>query len=817
MSIQAERQYGYFDDAHREYVITEPKTPYPWINYLGDTAFFSLLSNTGGGYSFYKDAKFRRLTRYRYNNVPVDTGGKYFYIKDGDVAWSPGWKPMRTPLDKYECRHGMGYSRITGEKNGLRSSVLFFVPRNEDIEIQQMTLTNLSDEIKTIKVFSLVEWCLWNAEDDMTNFQRNFSTGQVEVKDSVIYHKTEYRERRNHYAFYSVNQKVDGFDTDRDGFLGEHNGFDTPAVVDKGESNYSIAHGWSPVASHYLEIILAPGEVKELIFTLGYVEMPEDQKWEEPGIINKSKARDMIDRFNSVDQVHLAFRELKDYWDHLLNKYIVTTDDPRLNRGVNIWNQYQNMVTFNMSRSASYFESGIGRGMGFRDSNQDLIGFVHLVPERARQRILDIAATQFEDGSAYHQYQPLTKRGNAAIGGNFNDDPMWLVQAVTVYLKETGDFSILDESVPFDNDENNCATLFEHLGRSFNFVTRNLGEHGLPLIGRADWNDCLNLNCFSMEPNESFQTTENREGGRAESVMIAGQFVLFGNDYVELCRYRDQHEEAERASGHIDAMIEAIKKHGWDGEWFLRAYDAFGKKIGTHEAEESKIFIESQGFCTMAGVGLKEGLVSKSLDSVNKYLACDYGIVLNYPAFTRYYVEYGEISTYPQGYKENGGIFCHNNPWIMIGETVQGNGDRAFEYYTKIAPAYQDDKVRLHKTEPYVYAQMIAGKEAATPGQAKNSWLTGTAAWNYVAITQAILGIKPQYDGLQVDPCIPKAWTHYSVVRQFRDVTYHIDIFNPKSVSKGVTSVVVDGEPITGNILPMFEPGTEHRVTVTMG
>jgi cellobiose phosphorylase len=711
----------------------------------------------------------------------------------------------------------MGYSRIRGEKDGLSSSVLFFVPQGENVEVQQMTLTNHTDAPKTVKLFSFAEWCLWNAEDDMTNFQRNFSTGQVEVKDSVIYHKTEYRERRNHFAFYSVNSDIQGFDTDRDEFLGEYNGFDTPETVANGKPNNSIAHGWSPIASHFIEVTLAPGESRDYVFTLGYIEMPDDEKWEAPAVINKTKALETIARFDTVEKVQASFKSLTDYWDELLGKYIVESDDERLNRGVNIWNQYQNMVTFNMSRSASFFESGIGRGMGFRDSNQDLIGFVHLVPDRARERIIDIASTQFEDGSAYHQYQPLTKRGNAAVGGNFNDDPMWLVQSVTVYVKETGDFSILEESVPFDNDESKATSLMDHLKRSFNFITNNLGEHGLPLIGRADWNDCLNLNCFSTNPNDSFQTTENREGGRAESVMIAGQFVLFGNEYIELCKQLGDSEEADRASTHVAKMSEAIKTQAWDGEWFLRAYDAFGEKVGTHEAEESKIFIESQGFCTMAGVGLEEGLVGKSLESVNKYLACDYGIVLNYPAFTKYHIQYGEISTYPQGYKENGGIFCHNNPWIMIGETVQGNGDRAFEYYTKIAPAYQDDKVKLHKTEPYVYAQMIAGKEAATPGQAKNSWLTGTAAWNYVAVTQHILGIKPQYSGLQVDPCIPKAWKTYSVKREFRGAMYDITILNPNSVSRGVASVIVDGVAHEGNILPLIESGKSAKVVVTLG
>jgi cellobiose phosphorylase len=484
---------------------------------------------------------------------------------------------------------------------------------------------------------------------------------------------------------------------------------------------------------------------------------------------------------------------------------------------VNIWNQYQCMVTFNMSRSASYFESGIGRGMGFRDSNQDLIGFVHLVPERAKQRILDIAATQFEDGSAYHQYQPLTKRGNDEVGSNFNDDPMWLVLAVTEYIKETGDFAILDEMVAFDNDESKAASLFEHLKRSFYHVVNNLGPHKLPLIGRADWNDCLNLNCFSSNPDDSFQTTENKQGGTAESVFIAGMFILYGTDFVKLCRQIQKNDEAEQAIPHIESMKSVVDKHGWDGEWFIRAYDYFGEKVGSKEREEGKIFIESQGFCVMAGVGVDDGRAKIALDSVKKYLDCDYGIVLNNPPFTKYHINLGEISTYPAGYKENAGIFCHNNPWIMIGETVIGRGDQAFEYYSKIAPSYLEDISDLHRTEPYVYSQMIAGKDAFKPGEAKNSWLTGTAAWNFYAISQYILGIKPDYEGLIVDPCIPASWDEFSVTRKFRGNIYNITIKNPEHISKGVKSMTMNGEKLQGNLVPLDKSAKTNEIEITLG
>ena len=820
--------YGNFDDTHREYVITDPKTPWPWINYLGNEDFFSLISNTAGGYSFFKDAKFRRITRYRYNGVPMDNGGRYFYINDNGTVWNPGWKPCKTLLDSYECRHGMSYTRITGSKNGVKASVLFFVPLKKWCEVQKLTLKNTSAEVKKLKLFSFAEWCLWNAATDMENFQRNFSTGEVEIDGSTIYHKTEYKERRNHFAFYHVNAPVQGFDTDRESFVGLYNEFADPDVVMDGQPKNSVAHGWSPIASHYMEVELQPGEEKSFVFLLGYVEMPQEEKYAEPSeglitslgkldrtIINKVKAQETISQFSTVEQVDKAFDELCRYWDDLLDRYSVKSGNEKLDRMVNIWNQYQCMVTFNFSRSASFFESGIGRGMGFRDSNQDLVGFVHQIPSRARQRIIDIASTQFPDGGCYHQYQPLTKRGNNDIGGGFNDDPMWLIFGTVAYVKETGDFSILDEMVPWDNEPGTEVSLFEHLRISFNHVVENLGPHKLPLIGRADWNDCLNLNCFSWDPNESFQTTENKtEGSKAESLMIAGLFVVCGKDYVELCRELGKEDEAARAQKEVDAMIEAVKQHGWDGEWYLRAYDFYGNKIGSHENEEGKIFIESQGWCTMAGIGLQEGMVDKALDSTKKYLDSEHGIVLNNPAFTHYYVEMGEISSYPAGYKENAGIFCHNNPWVIIGETVVGRGNDAWEHYAKICPAFIKDQT-LHKVEPYVYSQMVAGKDAAKPGEGKNSWLTGTAAWNWYTITQFILGIKPAYNGLLIDPCVPQTAREYTVCRKFRGAEYVINVKNPDGVQKGVKSITMDGKPVEGNVVPATEG--KHTVEVVMG
>ena len=810
-------KFGRFDDIKKEYVINTPKTPYPWINYLGTEAFFSIISNTSGGYSFYKDARLRRITRYRYNNVPLDMGGRYFYINDNGDCWSHSWSPMKKELDFYECRHGLGYSIITGERGGLRVSQTAFVPLNYNGEVNKITVKNNSSEKKNFKLFSFVEFCLWNAQDDSTNFQRNFSLAEMEIEGSTIYHKTEYRERRNHYAFYSVNAPICGFDTDRDTFIGMYNGFDNPQCVLDGKSANSVASGWAPIASHCLDITLEAGEEKDFVFILGYVENDDDKKWDSLNVINKDKAHEMIDALSTTEAVDKAFEANKKYWNDLLSVYHVESDDDKLNRMVNIWNQYQCMVTFNMSRSTSYFESGIGRGMGFRDSNQDLLGFVHQIPKRARERILDIAATQFKDGSAYHQYQPLTKKGNNEIGGGFNDDPLWLISGVSAYLKETGDYSILDEMVSYDCSETEKGTLLEHLNASFYYTVNNLGPHGLPLIGRADWNDCLNLNCFSTEPSEPFQTCSNKEGRTAESIFIAGLFIYVGRDYVRLLDKLGKADEAKKAQEEIDKMYQATITAGYDGAWFLRAYDYFGNKVGSEECEEGKIFIEPQGMCVMAGIGVKEGLALKALDSVKDKLETKYGIVLQQPAYSTYHLELGEISSYPPGYKENAGIFCHNNPWIMIGETVLGRGDRAFDLYKKIAPAYLEDISEIHRMEPYVYSQMVAGRDAVRFGEAKNSWLTGTASWNFVTISQSILGIIPDFDGLMVDPCIPSSWDKYTVSRAFRGAQYDIEILNPDHVCKGVKSVEVDGNAIEGNVIPSFSDGKTHTVKVILG
>jgi cellobiose phosphorylase len=799
-------KYGWFDDARREYVITRPDTPLPWMNYLGCEDYLAIITNTAGGYSFYKDARLRRLTRYQYNNAPLDMSGRYIYVRDEESGayWSPGWQTTQTTLEDYSCRHGLGYTIIGSQQAGIRAETRYFVPLGADLEIWQCTVTNQRSTRAELSLFASVEFCLWDAWDDATNFQRNYSIGEVEVEDGVIYHKSEYRERRDHFAYFACSEEPAGFDTQREAFLGAYRGWDKPIAIETGKMGDSIAHGWQPIGALRVPLAMEPGESRQVIFVLGYQENPEAEKFDPPGSqrINKRGVKPIIAQFTDRTLVDAAFEALRDYWDERLGVLQVTTPSEHVNRMVNVWNAYQCMVTFNVGRSASLFESGIGRGLGFRDSNQDLLGFVQMAPERARQRLIDLAATQLPSGGAYHQFQPLTKRGNHDIGSDFNDDPHWLVLATGAYLRETGDTSILEECIAYDNQAGSEATLYEHLEHCIQYTLDRLGPHGLPLIGRADWNDCLNLNTHADTPGESFQTARYEESGIAESVFVATLFVASAREMAKITGACPA--EGRSAAYYLelaDQMEQRVCEDGWDGEWFLRAYDRNGRKIGSAECSEGQIYIEPQGFAPLAGIGLDNGMARKALDAVRSRLLNEHGLALLQPPYSQYDANLGEISSYPPGYKENGGIFCHNNPWVMIAEARTGKGGVALDYYLRINPSAREALADIHRCEPYVYAQMIAGPEAPTHGEAKNSWLTGTAAWNYVAITQWILGLRPEYEGLRVDPCIPADWKEFSVARKFRGDRLRITVHNPEGVNRGVVRMTVNGKGVEGNFI----------------
>jgi cellobiose phosphorylase len=794
-------RFGFFDDERREYVITRPDPPLPWINYLGSEDLFGIITNTGGGYTFYGDPRLRRLTRYRYNNVPPDTGARYLYLRDESGAfWSPTWAPTRTDLDAYHCRHGLGYTAIGSQYRGIEADITFFVPLGDTVEVWRAEITNHRNEVAELSLFSAVEFALWDAWDDATNYQRNLNTGEVEVVDGVIFHTTEYRERRNHFAFFSCSEEPAGFDTQREAFLGPYRGWDSPVVVERGTSADSIAHGWSPIGSHQIDLSLGPGETRTVVFALGYHENPVDRKFAAPEVIDKAGVAPMIERWRDPVAARQALDELAAHWSELLGRMTIETPDPHTNRMVNVWNAYQCVVTYHMSRNASLFDTGVGRGMGFRDSNQDLLGLFGMIPEKSRERILDLAATQLASGGAYHQYQPLTGRGNDAIGSGFNDDPLWLVLSTAAYVKETGDWPILDEPVVYENEPGTETPLFEHLERSIRYTLDRLGPHGLPLIGRADWNDCLNLNTFSAEPGESFQTHASTEGGVAESIFIAAQFVLAATEMAELADRIGRSSVAATYRDEADRMATVVAEHGWDGEWWLRAYDHRGDPVGSRVCDEGKIFVEVQGMAIMAGLGLDDGSAERALTSVADHLATPHGIALVRPPYTSYRIELGEISSYPPGYKENGSVFCHTNPWVSIAAAMTGDGDAAHDYYLRINPSVREAISEVHRSEPYVYAQTIAGPDAATFGEAKNSWLTGTTAWSYVAITQWILGIRPDHDGLIVAPVIPVSWEGFSAVRWFRGAEYRIEARRHGPGTQ--VALFVDGVPIDGAVVP---------------
>lgn len=797
-------------------MITRPDTPLPWLNYLGQEDLFGLCTNTGGGYTFWRDARLRRLTRYRYNDAPYDPVGRYLYVRDGSTVWNPGWRPTKSELDRYECRHGLGYTRLTGEKDGIEVELLFFVAPGEDVELWRTIVRNRTDRVRALTLFSYLELCFYEALNDMTNFQRTYSIGEVEVEGAGIYHTTEYRERRDHYTLFGCTREIAGFDTSRDAFVGVHNGLHDAAVPLAGAAGGSLAHGWNPIASHQLGLRLGPGDEETFAFVLAYVQ-GADPKFEPSGAANKEPGRALLEKYGRDGAVDEAFEALRSHWDSLLSGFQVNCPEPHAERMLNTWNQAQCVATLNLSRSASLYETGIGRGVGFRDSNQDLLGVVHLAPERARTRILDLAATQLSDGRCFHQYQPLTKQGNSAIGSDFHDDPLWLVLSTCAYVKETGDASILGERVGYSDRPGSAETLLHHLETSFAFTLGHRGRRGLPLIGHADWNDCLNLNCFSTDPDESFQTAGDVEGSQAESVMIAGLFLHASRELAALHRHLGRPDDAERVDRARAEMLQAVEEHAWDGEWYVRAFDAVGAAVGSNSCEEGRIFVESQAWCVLGGAGRDNGRALRALESVHEHLFTEHGVVLHQPAYTRYDPALGEITSYPPGYKENAGVFCHAAAWIPLAWCLLGDGDRALEYYLSTCPSAQEGRIETYRSEPYVFAQMIAGPDAATPGEAKNSWLTGTAAWSYVALAEGILGIRPDHDGLRIDPCIPCAWDGYGATRRFRGAMYEIAVANPEGVCTGVRSLRVDGRELDGNVVPAARVGERVRVDVLLG
>jgi len=799
-------KYGYFDGPNKEYVITRPDTPLPWINYLGCEEYCGLMSNTAGGYSFYKDPKERRLLRYRYNNIPYDRGGRYIYVRDNKTSefWSATWQPVLKPTAKmseggepalfqvqegkkddyiYECRHGLGYTKITSNYKGIQTATTYFVPLGHSCEVWMMEVKNNSLQSRSLSLFSFVEFCLWDALNDMTDYQYNLNIGETKVEGNTIYHLSRYRVEKSYFAYFASSADIAGFDTQREDFLGRYGDLSAPRAVVENKPNNSIACGWAPVGSHNIQLELKSGETKTMIFVLGISEKTGAEK-------------EVIKKFSSKESTEKELAKLKKYWDDNLSKLWVKTPDEDVNLMVNVWNQYQVRTTFNWSRSASYYESGIGRGMGFRDSNQDTMGFVYQIPDKVKQRIIDLASTQFEEGDAHHQYSPLTKKGN---GRGYSDDHLWLVYSVAAYLKETGDKAFLKLKVPFESGKK--APMYEHLARAIKYSLKNAGPHKLPLAGFADWNDCLNM----LGPKK-----------RAESVMVAQMLAGACLEMSRMAAFTGKKTDSKKYLKLFEKVKKQINKVAWDGEWYVRAFDDNKKPVGSKKNHEGKIFLETQGWAVLTDVADKERAV-KCLDSVNKHLATEHGIMILQPSFSKFYPELGSISIYPPGLKENGAIFCHPNPWIIIAECMVGRGDRAFKYYKAIAPSEKNKMPDKHRLEPYVYCQMIAGRDHKDFGEAKNAWLTGSAAWNFMAVSQWILGIRADYAGLKIDPCLPSGWDGFEAKRSFRGCDYHITVRNPGHVSKGIKEITVDGKKIKTAFIPHQKGKKSCKIEVVMG
>ena len=782
-------RYGYFDQKNKEYVVTRPDTPTPWINYIGSGNYGGIVSNTGGGYSFHKDPQNRRVTRYRYNSIPMDRPGRYIYIRDKATGkyWNPGFQPSGVKLDNYSCRHGMGYTVLSGEYNGVASDVTYFVPDDKNFEVWLVKVKNHRNTSQNLQVFAYAEFCFWQAIMDQQNVDWVQQINQGRYEDGII---TWYPHYINDNAtFFATGEEVSSFDTNLEAFIGKYRSESNPLAVEQGACSNSISYRMNGVGAFCIDIDLQAQEEKEIVFVLGFAE-------------ERAKIREEIQDYLTVEQAHQALKRLNNYWNSYVGKLKVVTPDEDMDLFVNVWNQYQCKTTFNWSRFVSLYQLGLGRGMGIRDSAQDTLGVMHTIPEEAKELIIKLLKCQYTDGRSYHLFFPLTGEGgegDAPIKKYdwYSDDHLWLILAVNAYVKETGDFAFLDESIMY-NDKKTSATVMEHLDMALEFTNNHRGPNNIALAGRADWNDTLNLDTGK---------------GIAESVFTAMLYCRAAMEMTELCSYLGKGALKDKYTSMFEDMKNAINASSWDGEWYKRAFDDNGQPLGSKENEFGKIFINSQSWAILGGVADKEKS-EKCLESVEKYLNSKHGIVTMYPAYNKYDDTKGGVTTYYPGAKENGGIFLHTNPWMMIAEIMMGNGEKGYQYYKQTLPANRNDDAELYEVEPYVYCQNILGKEHPHFGTGRNSWLSGTAAWNMVASSQYILGIRPGYDSLIVEPCIPAQWNGFKAMREFRGAIYNIEVQNPNRVNCGISKIIVDG--VEQEKITVFEAGTTHNVVVVM-
>lgn len=797
-------QYGYFDDATQEYVIFRPDTPASWVNYLGTDQYCAIVSNNASGYGFHRSPKSGRMLRFRFNSVPTDRPGRYFYLRDhedGDT-WSVTWQPVAKEfsvqgkrldggiagpdLAEYECRHAPGTSRFICKYKGIEAEVRAFVPDGENAEVWSLSLTNRSERPRTVDLFGYVEWCFWHIQQDAMNFQYILYTCRMGTVDGIIDYSLRLWPFEEPKAYFASTEKVDSFDTDREVFLGNYRHEGQPVAVENGRCGNSLAVGGTPCGALHHVVRMEAGETKTITFIAGVGDAD-------------TEGRRLRARYQDKDAVDRDLALVKAYWQGRLTALRISTPDPAVNSMGNVWNQVQCQTTFNWSRSASFNEAGGRDGLGFRDSCQDVLGVLHSIPELVRPRLEELLRAQHSFGAAMHHVQPLTwtQGTHNVTPPHFSDDHLWLLLAIPAYLKETADYAFLDQIIEYADIGQ--ASVYEHLKMALEFSWNNRGPHGLCLGLAADWNDCLNLK------------------GRGETIFSTFLFLRAINEFLDLATTLGRGaDDVAHYEGYKAELLLKIDEYGWDGAWFVRGYVDSGKKIGSVESKGSTIFLNAQSWAVLAQ-GAEPERLAAAMDAVHEHLATEHGAVLNAPSYVDHDAEVGAITTFPGGLKENGGIFCHANTWPVIAETMLGRNDRAFKLYRAFLPAAKNDSADVYSMEPYAYAQFITGKDHPYKfGRARNSWLTGTATWAFVALSQHILGVRPDYSGLVVDPQVPSTWPGYRVTRRFRGATYQIEVEGAGTIR----AVVVDGKPFMlspdGKVrLPVAAPGTTVVVQIT--
>jgi cellobiose phosphorylase len=802
-------KYGYFDDAAKEYVITNPKTPVKWINYVGTLGFGGFVDHTGGALICKGDPSLNRIVKYIQQMPGSEFKGETLYIRirknGGYKVFSPFFVPTLDDYSKYECHVGMGYTRIISEFYGVRTECTIFVPVDEQVEIRDIKVTNISSEEMEIDVVPVIEYTHFDAVKQFTNAdwvpQTMISRCHTGSNGQRILTQYPFMCRDFKINYFTSNYAVSSFETDRKRFLGdnEYGTWVRPLSLQKDElDNYEANRGDNIVALLHHLGALKPGQQKRIITQLGQKE-------------TLTAAMPEIERLRNPVEIDKLFGKLTAFWNEYLALMQIKTPDAGLNSMINVHNTRQCFITYNWSRYLSYYQLGMGsRGLGFRDSSQDVMGVVDRMPDEAKKLIVKLLSVQKSDGSAMHQFNPMSMEATNGDAHEmpdrpqfYGDDHLWIVLAVIAYLKETGDMSFLDEKVQYhqkakDKNPPENGTVLDHLRRALKFTRDNTGKHGLPLLGFADWNDCVNL------PTG------------AESLFNAHLYGKAINEMIDLANALSEKKWVEEYKADYEIMKARVNEHAWDGEWYVRYFDAEGVSLGSSKNSHGQIYLNGQSWAVISGMATAERS-KKAMESARTKLNTKNGLKLSTPGFNGFDPTKGGITTYPPGAKENGGIFLHTNPWVMIAETILGNGDRAFEYYDQINPVKKNSVIDEYECEPYVYPQNILGDEHPQFGLARNSWLSGTSSWTYQAATKYILGIMPVFGGLMIDPCIPKAWDGFSIERKFRGAQYNINVLNPSHISKGISSVKVNGKQIDGNVVPVASKGETVVVEVTMG